>query len=53
MPMPPQERWSVAKPTVMSEAGIVVARNARAGSVGAEVAAAGGNAVATAPAERA
>jgi gamma-glutamyltranspeptidase/glutathione hydrolase len=45
MPIPPQESWSVTKPAVLSEAGIVVAQNARAAAVGAEILAVGGNAV--------
>jgi gamma-glutamyltranspeptidase/glutathione hydrolase len=45
MPLPPQESWTIAKPAVVAEGGIVVAQNARAASVGAEILAAGGNAV--------
>ena len=45
MRIPPQESWTVAKPAIVSEAGIVVAQNARAAAVGAEILAAGGNAV--------
>jgi gamma-glutamyltranspeptidase/glutathione hydrolase len=45
MPIPPQESWTVAKPAVTGAGGIVVAQNARAAAVGAEILAAGGNAV--------
>ena len=45
MPIPPQESWTIAKPAVLSEGGIVVAQNARAAAAGAEILAAGGNAV--------
>jgi gamma-glutamyltranspeptidase/glutathione hydrolase len=45
MPSPPQESWTIAKPAVVAEGGIVVAQNARAASVGAEILTAGGNAV--------
>jgi len=42
---PPQESWTIAKPAILSDGGIVVAQNARAAAVGAEILAAGGNAV--------
>ncbi|MGO8921139.1 MAG: gamma-glutamyltransferase family protein [Stellaceae bacterium] len=45
MPIPPAESWTIAKPAVRSEAGIVVAQNGRAAAAGAEILAAGGNAV--------
>jgi gamma-glutamyltranspeptidase/glutathione hydrolase len=45
MPIPPQESWTIAKPAVVAEGGIVVAQNAGAASVGAAILAAGGNAV--------
>ena len=45
MKLPPQENWSIAKPAVLSERGIVVAQHARAATAGAEILAAGGNAV--------
>lgn len=45
MLIPPQESWTIAKPAVLSEGGIVVAQNARAAAAGAEILAAGGNAV--------
>jgi len=45
MPLPPQESWTVAKPAIRAEGGIIVAQNARAAAVGAEILAAGGNAL--------
>src|SRR5579872_7481607 len=42
---PPQENWTIAKPAISSRNGIVVAQSARAAAVGAEILAAGGNAV--------
>jgi gamma-glutamyltranspeptidase / glutathione hydrolase len=45
MPIPPQESWTIIKPAVVAAGGIVVAQNAGAASVGAEILAAGGNAV--------
>lgn len=45
MPIPPQENWIVSKPATVTQAGIVVAQNARAAAIGAEILAAGGNAV--------
>jgi gamma-glutamyltranspeptidase/glutathione hydrolase len=45
MLQPPQENWSIAKPAIRAKGGIVVAQNARAAAVGAEVLAAGGHAV--------
>ncbi len=44
MLLPPQENWTVAKPAIRAEGGIVVAQNARAAAVGAEILGAGGNA---------
>jgi len=45
MPTRPQENWTIVKPAVVSANGIVVAQNARAAAVGADILAAGGNAV--------
>src|SRR6185437_10025187 len=44
MAIPPQETWTISKPATVSERGIVVAQDAHAAAVGAEMLAAGGNA---------
>ncbi|HYM03830.1 MAG TPA: gamma-glutamyltransferase [Stellaceae bacterium] len=45
MPLLRRENWNIAKPEIRSRHGIVVAQHARAAAVGAEILAAGGNAV--------
>ncbi|HLJ65508.1 MAG TPA: gamma-glutamyltransferase [Stellaceae bacterium] len=45
MMRPPQENWVITKPARISQHGIVVAQHAGAATIGAEMLAAGGNAV--------
>src|SRR5258708_3554836 len=45
MPTPPQESWTITNPAVVAEGGIVVAQSAGAAAAGAQILAAGGNAV--------